>query len=202
MNGMTTFETYRCYCAMKAHFTTDRYDIFTRKGIVAASLESLKTRKDRFRLETLSRKLNDKEIVNFFLANFVQKPDYAGLWDEQSDKRYINWLKHTQSLKYEFNNEIKSLFQEAKENCQTYEDLFVSLDNQHPPIIIAYMGKRISIETLIIIDRINNFTDKMVNDIVIKDVLRLAKKYSPFLKVDIDAYRIITDNLRESVFEC
>ena len=199
---MSPFETYQCYIAMKAHFTSDSYDIFRSKGRIKCSFASFETRKDRYRLEKLSKRFSkDSEIVDYFLSNFVSKPNYTGMWDDQSDQRYIQWLKRNQSLSYNFRSEIKKSFMEAKLDGLNYTDMFsCSGIGQHPHIFVGYLRKDICIETFIILNRINNFTGNMNSDIAVNDILRTARKYSPFLKVDIDVYTAITEDVRKDVW--
>jgi hypothetical protein len=198
---MTPYQAAQTFMALKMHFTTDRYDIVKYRGRVKMTRENFENRKDKFRLEKLAKTMNDEEIVHYFVANFVSKSDYAGLFDDQSETRYKQWLAHKQSLSYNFGNEVKRLFRDAQEAGLCYNDVFVSSEQQHPPVLVAYLAKEISIETFIILDRLNSFTEKMVSDVVTEGILRTARKYDPFLKVDLENYGNITRRISESVFE-
>ena len=68
---MMPFETYKTYLAMKQHFTKDKYDYHKYCGRSRASLNSFYKRKDRYFFEKMSRARPDKEIEDYFLANFV-----------------------------------------------------------------------------------------------------------------------------------
>lgn len=197
---MTPFQCAKCYLALKMHFTTDRYDIFKYNGRVSLSREGFEKRKDRYRLEKMSRQKDDAEIVQFFVANFSRKHDYSGLFDDQSETRFKQWAAYQESLSYNFGNEVKKLFEDAQEDGMCYNDVFFSDEYQHPPVLTAYLGKEISIETFIILDRLNSFTAKMVGDVVTEGILRTARKYEPFFKVDLEVYGNITQKIREHVF--
>jgi hypothetical protein len=197
---MTPFQCAKCYLALKMHFTTDRYDIFKYNGRVSLSREGFEKRKDRYRLEKMSRQKDDAEIVQFFVANFSRKHDYSGLFDDQSETRFKQWAAYQESLSYNFGNEVKKLFEDAQEDGMCYNDVFFSDEHQHPPVLTAYLGKEISIETFIILDRLNSFTAKMVGDVVTEGILRTARKYEPFFKVDLEVYGNITQKIREHVF--
>jgi hypothetical protein len=196
---MTPFGAYRCYLAFKSHFTTDSYDIVKYRGRVSAKLETFEKRKDRYRFEKLAKNKSDKEIVETFVANFTSKPDYSGLYDDQTDTRYQKWLGYQQALSYNFGNEIKNVFEDVKKSGLCYNDVFFGT-GQHPPVLTAYLGKQISVDTFAILDRLNSFTEQMGDDIVTRDILRVARKYDPFLKVDMDVYGNITERVREQVF--
>jgi hypothetical protein len=195
---MTPFGAYRCYLAMKSHFTTDRYDIIKYRGRTDAKQGAFEKRRDRYRFESMANNLTDKQIVETFIANFTRYPRYSGPFDDQTEKRYNDWLKHNQALTYNFGNEVKNLFEENSQLC--YNDVFFSGDGQHPPVLTAYLGQGISIETFVILDRLNSFTQQMVGDVVTEGILRTARKYDPFLQVDLETYDGITQRIREQVF--
>jgi hypothetical protein len=197
---MTPYQAAKAYMACKLHFQSEKYDIFKYRGRTSLSREAFEKRKDRYRLEKMARDMKDDEIVQYFVANFSRKPDYAGLFDDQSDTRFKQWESYNQSLSYNFGNEVKQLFEVAQEDGMCYNDVFFSSDGQHPPVLLAYMGKQISIETFIILDRLNSFTEKMVGDVVTEGILRTARKYGPFLKVDLEVYGNITQRIREQCF--
>ena len=68
-------------------------------------------------------------------------------------------------------------------------------NNEHPLILRMYLSKIVSIETLVILNKLNNFTDKLdielKDDIMWPDVSRLIKKYSPFLNINKEKYESI-----------
>lgn len=196
---MTPFGTYKCYIALRSHFTTDSYDIIRYRGAVSAKKETFEKRKDKYRLEKLSTKLNDEEIVNFFVANFVQQPGYSGLWDDQSERRYLDWKRYRHALQYNYSNEVKRLFQYAAETDISFEDVFVNPDG-HPLVLLAYMGNEISIDTFVILNRLYSFVGKLDNNIVTADIIRLTTKYDPFVQVDLEIYGPITRAAVDSAY--
>ena len=54
------FKAYQRYLAIKAHFTTDSYDILKHKGKVRASVSSFKTRNDRYYFARVEKKYSKK----------------------------------------------------------------------------------------------------------------------------------------------
>lgn len=197
---MTPFGAYKCYLAFKSHFTTDSYDIVKYRGRVRAKLEAFEKRKDRHRFEKMARTNTDREIIDTFIANFASKPDYSGLWDDQTETRYMKWVAYQQALSYNFGNELKTLLEDAKRSGLCYNDVFFSSEQQHPPVLIAYLGKTLSVDSFVILDRLNSFTDKMVDDVVTKDILRTARKYDPFLQVDLEVYGKLNERIRSDIF--
>ena len=197
---MSPLQVCRAFLALKAHFTTDRYDVIKSKGRFSVTTKYFEGRKDRYRFEEMSKTMKDDEIISFFIANMTRKADYYSPLDAQSEQRYRDWQKHNQSLSYNFGNEVKTLFEVAHDDGICYNDVFFSSESQHPPVLTAFMGKDISIETFIILDRLNRFTEKLVSDVVTESILRTARKYDPFLKVDLDTYDNITQRVREQVY--
>ena len=68
---MMPADAYRCYLALKNHFTKDHYDYIKYRGKTRASNQAFYKRKDRFWFEKFARNKNDKEIEEFFVSNFT-----------------------------------------------------------------------------------------------------------------------------------
>ena len=108
------FDAYKCYLAMKNHFTKDNYDYQKYRGKVRATNQAFYKRKDRFWFEKFARQKNDKEVEEFFVSNFVYTTDPATMWIgemiKEGENRYIDWKKRIQSLSYIFKEEANTLF--------------------------------------------------------------------------------------------
>lgn len=189
---MAPFECYKTYLALKNHFNKDSYDYFTYNKKTRASLQSFYKRRDRFWFEKLSRQRDEKEIEDFFVSNFVSCNDPETLWIgeiiKEGEDRYRNWQKKVQSLSYIFKQESQSFFEENK-----FDDVF-KCNKGHPPLLKKFLSGKISLETLVIYDKIfmfrNNF-DKKLKDPVWETVSRRIQKYSPFLHIDVFCYKRI-----------
>lgn len=189
---MMPFDAYREYLALKNHFTKDSYDYHKYCGKSRATVQSFYKRKDRFWFEKLTRNKNDKEIVEFFVSNFVSCPDPDSLWIgemiREGEDRYTNWKKKIQSLSYVFKEETEKLFEDKK-----VDEVF-SCSTGHPVILKNFLSGKISLETLVIYDKILFFgkdLDKKLKDPVWETVSRKIKKYSSFLHIDVFRYKKI-----------
>jgi hypothetical protein len=189
---MMPFDTYKTYLALKNHFTQPNYDYQKYCGKIKANLQSFYKRKDRFWFEKLSRNKTDKEIQEFFVSNFVMASDPSNLWIgniiREGDRTYTDWQRKIQSLSYIFKEESEKLFSEHK-----FEDVF-NCSKGHPPVLKSFLSGKISIETLVIYDRIfmfGNKFDKKLLDPVWETVSLKIKKYSPFIQIDIFKYKKI-----------
>jgi hypothetical protein len=188
---MVPFDTYKTYLALKNHFTKDSYDYHKYQGKSRASLQSFYKRKDRYWFEKLSRQKEDKEVVDFFVANFTLCDDPQTVWIgemiKEGEIRYKSWQKKIQSLSYLFKEESQQLFENK------FEEVF-DCSKGHPLLLKSFLIGNISLETMVIYDRIflfgNNF-DKKLQDPVWETVSMRIKKYSPFLHIDVFQYKKI-----------
>ena len=185
-------DAYRCYLALKNHFTKDHYDYIKYRGKTRASNAAFYKRKDRFWFEKFARQKNDKEIEDFFVSNFIYSTDPSTMWIgemiKEGEGRYQEWQKKVQSLTYIFKEETESVFENKK-----IDDMF-DCSKGHPPILKIYLGGDISLESMVIYDRILGYGkdfDKRLKDPVWETVSRKIKKYSPFLNIDVSRYKKI-----------
>ena len=186
------FDAYRCYLSLKNHFTKDHYDYHKYRGKTRATVQAFYKRKDRFWFEKFARQKNDKEVEEFFVSNFIYSTDPATMWIgemiKEGEGRYQEWKKKTQSLSYIFKEEVENVFDNKK-----IDDMF-DCSKGHPPILKSYLGGDISLESMVIYDRIFNYGkdfDKRLKDPVWETVSRKIKKYSPFLNIDVSRYKKI-----------
>ena len=186
-------ECYKTYLAMKQHFTKDSYDYVKYCGRVKASPAAFNKRKDRYFFERMSRQKNDQEIEQFFVANFSRCDDPQSLYIadilKNGDQNYQEWQRKAQSLSYIFKEEMHSLF-EGKD----FDSFFRLEENKHPLIVKEFLKKNLSLESMIILDRILGYKvkfDKKLRDPVWDLISQRMKKYSSFLNIDVFRYKKI-----------
>ena len=196
---VTPFETYQTYLSMKSHFTNKRYDFFKYGGKSRATMASFNKRKDKYWFEKTSRKYSDQEITDFLLSNFVNTDTPQNLWIGEiinsGEREYADWMRRQQSLTYLFKEQSKELLSEKK-----LEEVF-NCSKGHPPILKKYLGGEISLETLVIFEKIFSFGKKFnrkLKDPVWETVNMKMKKYIPFLNINVFQYKKI---LREIINE-
>jgi|TARA_B100000035_G_scaffold269318_1_gene243136 hypothetical protein len=187
---MMPFDAYKCYLSLKNHFTKDKYDYHKYNGKTRATVQSFYKRKDRYWFEKLSRSKSDKEVVDFFVSNFITCTDPSKLWIgemiSQGEGRYTAWKKRTQSLSYIFGEEVDSILVD-----QDIDSVFTSKSG-HPTVLKKYLGGDVSIETMIILDKILGYRkqfDNKLTDPVWESVSMKMKKYEPFLNIDVFRYK-------------
>ncbi len=188
---VTPFDVYKSYLSLKNHFTKEKYDYHQFCGKSKCSIQSFYKRRDRFWFEKLSRQKDDKEIINFFVSNFTSCSDPGSLWIgemiKEGESRYTSWQKRIQSLTYLFKQESQEIFENGVETV-------FDCSKGHPTLLKMFLSGQISIETLVIYDKIflfgKNF-DKKLKDPVWETVSLKIKKYSPFLHIDVFHYKKI-----------
>ena len=81
-------------------------------------------------------------------------------------------------MTYNFVNELTPY-------ADRFEELF-KWDDNHPLLLKEYLGKRISIETMVILQELVNYMKKWDDkDIIWKDHKILVEKYKNFLTIDL-----------------
>ncbi len=183
---MEPIDVYLMYCAMKAHFGKSDYDFVTYKGKTRIKRETFYKRKDRSFFVRLSHKYKTElEIQNYFVANFIK--DKKGYIANFSNENYESWKLKRQGFFNLFDVEMKPL-------VDAFEDLFVVENGQHPKLMKEFLGGRVSLETVIVLDELVNFdpnwNKELEDDIIWIDLRNLMDNYERFLTIDREQYKI------------
>ena len=191
MNG---FEVYKIYLEVKLHFSSKArsYDFHRHLGKTTASLETFTKRRDRYFFHKLSKSYNSNTIVDYFVSNFVTN---TNLWvgdiiGKTGDDNYKVWSKKIEALHYYYEQDIDYIL----EQDYKFDDLFKSVNGQHPPILKMFLSKRINFETVLILDEILSFTkqlNKNINEKVLWPKLydRMIR-YRAFLNYNLTKYKM------------
>jgi hypothetical protein len=196
------FEVYKIYLAVKLHFTSKNqsYDFHKHNGRTTARLETFTKRRDRYFFHKLSKSYNDKSIVDYFLSNFVSN---TNLWvgdiiGKSGDETYKEWSKKLESLQYYYEQDIDYIIERMTTKDIKFNDLFTSVNGQHPPIVKMFLAKKINFETLIILDDILKFTKGLslsITETVLWPKLNDRMiRYKPFLSYNITKFKMALKN--------
>lgn len=189
-----SFRVYVNYLALKKHFESDQYDYHKYNGKVRASFDKFQTRNDAFFFYKLSKKSEPTKIL---LANIVKNPKawIREIVEERGEEIFIDWQKRNEALTYNFKNELNKLKPE-------YHDNFIVNNGQHPHLMTLYLRKEISLETFSILLKVSNVYEvwekEIVDKFIARDIIRLSKKYYPFMDVDQKKFSKI---VKEHFFE-
>ena len=187
MNG---FETFQMYLGIKAHFINKNYNYFKYGKKTSATVNSFTKRKDRYFFEKIEKKLKTPQIQDLFVSNFVEND---AVWigdflDETAMTVYRQWMKRTQSLEYNFKNDMEKIGEYLQFEKLSFDDLFACSPEKHPIILNLVLGKTISIETYAILDYLVGF-EKRINKILVDDPYWKTlngrySKYAAFLDLE------------------
>ena len=182
---MNEFEAYKEYIALKLHFTSD-YDYFKYNGKTNVTPHSFDGRKDKYHFKRLATKYNDSTIREYFVANLIGNNPWVGNMDMAT---YSQWQARTQSIEYIFQNDVENLLT----NVTEFDIIFNSDKGNHPKLVKAYLGKKISLETLVLFEKLLHFRktfDKEIKEQIIwPKVSMLIEKYEPFVEANISRCR-------------
>ena len=193
---MEPIDVYIMYCAMKAHFGKGNYDFIDYKGKTKITRKSFYKRKDRYFFAKLSRKYDtEEEVKNYFISNFIK--DKKGYIANFTDENYEAWKLKRQGFFNMFLVEMKPLV----ETFFTFKKLFIIENKQHPKIMKEFLGGRVSLETMIILNELVDYeqawTTELKDDIIWSDLNKLMNDYKRFLTIDTKRYRILLLKLIE-----
>lgn len=177
---MTPFDAFNLYMAIKMHFTSPSYDAVKYNFKTSASVNSFYARKDRHQFVKLSK---HKDPKNFIISNFIDgNSNWVGdLMSDEAQQVYFEWLKRQESLTYIFNTDMNQL-------DEKFVGYFKVVNGQHPELLKLVRQKKISIETLVILNECLNFFplwDIKITDTIIWPTLRnKCLKYQNLLHYD------------------
>ena len=203
------FDVYKTYLALKRHFNSDRYNYFNysfKNRGVPARYTTYQNRNDVFYFESLAKDLKKHdEVEGFLVANFVYNPSMwiGEMYGDECKRVFTEWKKQIESLSYNFKEDIDTLY-DLIDNFNNsglgvelgFDRIFTVEQGQHPVLLEQILGRHISLESAIIMNKILSFigdwNNKIIDKVVWPDVCRRMIKYDPFLKIDdISKYRKI-----------
>tara|TARA_R100000697_G_C5379004_1_gene179481 strand:- start:121 stop:681 length:561 start_codon:yes stop_codon:yes gene_type:complete len=175
---------------MKAHFSKGEYDFVKYGGKSKVSRDSFWKRSDRSFFAKLSRKYeNENDIRDYFVANFtINNERWVGNF---TDEIYSQWKNKMETLSQNFENEMTPLL----ENFEEGKYIFAVSNGNHPKLFKEYLGKRVSIETMIILDELMEYSKKwdvqMDGDHMWLDAKNLMDNYKKFLTFNVEECKML-----------
>jgi hypothetical protein len=172
------FEAYKMFVCIRNHFMTPSYDMFRYGGKSNVTYAAYEKRKDKFLFDKLAR-LPYARLRT--VASFIEGIEWVN--DIVADKGYEALIKHQKYLEaasYTFKQELTGLPQPLS--------ALVGTASGTPRLAQFYFQKKVSLETLVIINDLVDFVsiwkDKCSADPLIKQLLTVIYKYRPFVVYD------------------
>jgi hypothetical protein len=198
------FKAYRYYLAIKLHFTTDKFNVFENRGNVRGTREAFNARNDRYIFEKLANKISeDKDIIQFFVANFAYGKDTAIYEGKEAEDNYLEWRKRKESISKVFVDDLTNILHTIEVNRLKTTAIFEFTDDEYPIALKLFLGGKITIETMRILDDFTGSIEKWSDHPTVKyiwdDELRRIKKLTGFVKYDKIKLSKIFDSFKEEV---
>ena len=193
---MTSYEAYTLYLAIKLHFTTPNYDYFKHNAKVNSSLNAFLKRNDRFFFHKLATKYGDS-LIDYYVSNFANKPKVwvGDLVRADGDTIYNKWKKYNESFSYNFRNDCVLLRNVIDGDRIRFDDVFSVDSGQHPRLLRLLLSEQISIQSVIILDKVLGFVkrwDKEIKETIIwPEKSFKLKKLNPFIKFNLTKCKFI-----------
>jgi len=192
-----SYEAYKLYLAVKLHFTSNSYDFFKHNAKVNSSFNSFLKRNDRFFFYKLTTKYNKEELLDYYVCNFFNnsKTWIGNLIRADGETNYTKWKKFNQSFTYNFRSDCLLLNNTISNDSISFDDLFRISNGQHPRLLRLLLSGQVSVQTLIILDKILSFIknwDKEIAETVIwpEKSFKIAK-LKPFVNYNLTKCKFI-----------
>ena len=156
-----------------------------------ANQDSFLKRRDKFFFAKIDKKYDKKELLYFFVANFVEHEDVwsGNLVSDKSEHVFYEWKKRIQSMSYKFKEQCEVLFEDGLDRAFEVDEY------SHPILLRKFMQRRVHPETMVILDDILGYVkrwDKNINEEIIWPKLKQQiVNYKPFMSYDKDKYKNI-----------
>jgi hypothetical protein len=188
---MDGYQAYKYFIALKLHFTTEKFDVFSNNGRVNASRVAYERRNDKALFERLSRKYpTDRELIQYMAANFAYGNKHV-VYSYESDEYYNVWLKRKESISQVFKTDLLLIQQE----CSGSKESVFSIDDGNPLLLNLYLGNHITLETMVILEELEGYLSKWEPLIMFwHDHFLTIRKSKRFVKFDKNKVQSIYDN--------
>jgi hypothetical protein len=198
------FKAYRYYLALKLHFTSEKFNVFENRGNVKGSREAFEARNDRYIFEKMARKIgNDRDIIQFFVANFAYGNESAIYAGQEADDNLAEWNRRKQSITKIFIDDLASLLTYVEINKLPTSSIFDFNFNEYPAALRLFLGGKISIETLVIVNELDHIFEHWLDNPTVQHIwsneLLRIKKLIGFVKYDKEKLRKIFTHFVEEL---
>lgn len=173
MNG---FKAFKYYTALKLHFTDPTFNVFVNRGRVKGSYDKFLMRNDRMLFEKVAKMFtSDKEYIQFLASNFMYGHHDMIYEQDDANRNYKEFLRRKQSITKVFKDDLATVVENKSRN--------LIMD-----VVQLYMAKKITIESLVILDHFEDISGKLKANSHLQlmfgaDFLKIEKS-SGFVKFD------------------
>ena len=136
-------------------------------------------------------------MLEYFVSNFFHnsKTWIGNLVRADGETTYNKWQKYNQSFTYNFRNDCVLLRNVIDGNNIRFDDVFSVDSGQHPRLLRLLLSEQISIQSVIILDKVLGFVkrwDKEIKETIIwPEKSFKIKKLNPFIKFNLTKCKFI-----------
>ena len=183
------FKVFKYYTAIKLHFSDPKFNVFVNGGRVKGSAERFNSRNDRMLFERLGRQFStDKECIQYLAANFMYGNPEVVYNALDGMTNYQEYLRRKQSITKIFDDDLQTMLDMGARYGQ---DEFSGL--KIPDVVQLLLAKKITIETVVILDSMDAIVEKLKQrthiSLLLADDLRRIEKSRGFVK--FDSYKVM-----------
>ena len=196
MNGYSLFKFDR---ATKLHFTTEKYNVFEYKGsVIGTSFEKFLAKRDYNVYNAVARKFDsERDAIQFLVANYAYRNDNPIHNIATSERNVTIWNKRKQSISNIFKEDIDQLALYMEKKRISKDDLFLGKNGDVPDLFKLYMGGKVTIETMHILNEMTDYLDdwKPQHSVIWSKEFLIIEKLKKFVKFDMDKLTVIYNEL-------
>ena len=191
------FDVYKTYLGVKLHFTTDTYDYIKYGGKTNAKLDTFTKRKDRYFFHKLSKRFNERDVLDFFVSNFIIAGDkwVGDLITNESIENYTRYRKYNESFKYHFRDDCVRIGDDFRARNIRFDDGFCVHSGQHPRFLRLLIQRKINYQTAIYLDKhiafIKDWDKNISEKVVWPKISHTIARLTPFLNFNMTEAKMI-----------
>jgi hypothetical protein len=188
---MDTFQAYKDFNAIKLHFTSNSYDYFKYNGKSRVTWKSFEKFSGKKILHNLLRK-HQSDFIEFVATGFAYDKNISWIGDFNTPAIDESWATHKKnmgSLTRIYTDEITELFERG-----SVKEVLMGGD-QLPLIEKNRISGLTSMETCCILDQIFDYINRNKCDHPLWEDTKYIKKYTPFLKINLQKFIDITKSV-------
>jgi hypothetical protein len=114
---------------------------------------------------------------------------------EEANEYYLEWQKRKQSITRIFKDDLNTIELESQKNALSLDQIINFTLNEYPCIIRLYLGKKISIESVSILNDMLAFMPKWKQNksamLILESDIRKIEKVKGFVKYDAEKIKPI-----------
>jgi len=191
------FDVYKIYLGVKLHFTTDSYDYIKYGGKTNAKLDTFTKRKDRYFFHKLSKRFNERDVLDFLVSNFIISGDkwIGELISNESVETYTKYRKYNESFKYHFRDDCVRIVNDFQSRNIRFDDGLRVHMGQHPRMLRLLIQRKVNFQTAIYLNKNLSFIkdwDKNISEKVVwPKISHTIARLTPFLNFNMTEAKMI-----------